>query len=725
MPIRNVLRGGEPDQDRFQSGQSHSEAEMRFEEALRSASGLGEIRSFELGAKSASRKRRRSEVLSSRSAKAAAVATILAFPAAAGVALSYVAPEKAETTASFVFEVMPEPAEVQQMRDIEACATLRPAVDDTGRQLGFVAGDATCSGRHYVTAVPSNEAALEQVYYEGLIEGPISGPGTILSFSVEGAARAAFYAVRHGQVIGGTGMVGSAFEQALGEASPGFGRKLSLALFRTPAFVARDLMDITDRARWTVTNTQCARGQRHTGGGFTPIAGDLCAAIVGAPSLDDLRPGHRCIIGALRRDMLIVPGPEGSPADQAGYLERWQNIQRRAKEKCIALALDGAEAAAEMALIDATPAPEPAFIRRLTTRVRDIAPGAIGYARERARLDSSVDRQGPVVLTVDPEAQQALHRLVLDRMADTFAPRLDDRLCAPGDAACTDAHLVDAGIMIAALDQDGSMQTRAVYQSRAGLLVLDGPSTRSVASTTKALMVPLLLDHGLSRLCREATPNLRDVGSLGGDCSDDANWLSLSEALADSSNLAFYWGLKQLPDAAVRKWLSDFDFDVKEGAEMSELRRGVIIGNVATISPDNLLRGLAAITTGQAVTGPDGTERLDLGSSYSFNVLSRATDVLSAPANFGTSRAMSPILTAAGCAPDIFSKTGTADGPEGLARDRLLIAHANCNGTDLFAFGFVGSPIPAVPLGTGIRGADVIEMVAESIAAVATNMKGE
>jgi len=390
----------------------------------------------------------------------------------------------------------------------------------------------------------------------------------------------------------------------------------------------------------------------------------------------------------------------------------------------LARLFEGPDLVGQRDILASIDAPDPAVFRDLETSLRERIPNAAGYLSERMRAD--VRERGQVETSILPAAQVDLARLIAE-LNDDLAGKIDSTLCIPGASGCDDNAMLDIAVLVAEQLDDGQLVTRAVYQSRAGLLVQDA-SVRSMASTTKALMVPLLLSQGIDRLCRAATPDLHDAGGkTGGDCSDAGSWMSIETALARSSNLAFYWGLKQIPDDAFMAWLGTFGFDLKPGASPAELRRGVIIGDLATMTPDKLIRGFATITSGQAVQGPDGSGLLDLSDTYSGNVLARSTDILGAPARTGgTAAAISPILAKAGCE-NITAKTGTADTNQGVARDRLLIARTSCDSHRFVTFTLVGAPRPDLALGQEVHGTDIVKLggAALALTAQATNRQGD
>lgn len=703
-------RAGKIDSTAFQAGRAHARREADLEKRLKAEGKIGPIRLFELGARSAPPPVRAPLAAMPKLRRALMAGMILAgaLPAAA-----FIAPQQTDMVIGAIYRSLPTPDKVRDVVTNAACAKF-VAVQNQDETVGYIPAKNDCIDRHFRTVPPSATAAHEQALADAAIEGDIAGPGTVLSISLPGLARAVYYKATGRARIGGTSPLQSAIEATAG--SPGglgLLEKLRFTFWVAPSFTANHLASVEDREVWTTAMLTCAKGMPFTGGGFTPVAGDLCGYVVGADTLEGLQPAQRCVIAALRKHPLAMPGPDAGIDALREYQTAWQNAKRRADDKCLGRLLEGSYLDEQRALLATLRAPDPAVFRNLESSLHRMFPNAAGYLGERMRAGAG--ERGQVATSILPAAQVDLARLITERIGG-LAGRISPELCIPGSGGCADALMLDVAVLVAELLDDGQLVTRAIYQSRAGLLVQDA-SVRSMASTTKAMMVPLLLSHGIDRLCRAATPDLRDFGGpAGGSCSDQDNWMSIETALARSSNLAFFWGLRQIPDDAFIAWLDAFGFDIKPGASLTELRRGVIIGNLATITPDRLIRGFAAITSGQAVRGPDSVASLDLGEIYSGNVLARATAVLSAPAQSGgTASALEPLLAEAGC-DFITAKTGTADTNDGVARDRLLIAGTVCSGRRFFSFTLVGAPRVNLKLGRTVHGSDIVQLGARALA---------
>jgi len=630
----------------------------------------------------------------------------------------YVVPSPVETLVSMAFRVFPEPSQSREVARLADCALVDPVVDATsGRRHGvLVRNTADCADRNHLALIPSIEGARAQAVADEAVEGRYSGPGQTLTISWTGLARAVFYRATGQKSIGGTGPLLSAVEQVAGANSLTMGQKLNF-LFRVgPSWAANHTNTADDRMLWATTHLQCARGVGGTGGGFTPIAGDLCAELFGKQSLEDLSPAEHCVVAALRKSTLAVPGPRASFDQLAEFGRSWESAKQRADEKCLSVLYDESELVEYQNELAALPLPDRARIVGLERQLNIELLGAVGYLRNRFSTG------GLIPTAIIPSAQQSLVRLVDKTLEQRFLGKLEGSLCLPGSAGCEDQNLLDVGILVAEQMPDGSLVSRAVYQSRSGLLI-QTTSLRGRASTVKALLVPLFAANGQTRLCREYVGNLKDAdGFQGGDCADASSWMSLEEATARSSNLAFYWGLRQIRDADFKAWLELMGFDIKPDAQLSNLRRGVLIGDLASISPDKLVRAFAAVTGGGLASSPDEPDSgIDLTSAFDRTILQFSRYVLQAPVKNGTATALAKPLTDISCS-DIEAKTGTADATTGRARDRLIIVGATCDGRRLIAFTLVGAPRPDMSLGQSIHGRDIVQLTGEALAAVAAEL---
>jgi len=341
----------------FQAGIKHVRREIDLEKRLRSHRRIGPIRSFELGARSALSK---SWSTFPRIQVSAAVAGALeALPrvqlslagtpklrrillagtiiAGALPAAAFFAPMQTDKVIGAFFRALPTADEALDVARHADCAEFL-AVSAQGEMVGFLPAKSGCSDRHFRSVQPSATAAHEQALADAAIEGDISGPGTVLSISLPGLARAAYYKVSGRVRIGGTNPLQTAIEATAGR-SGGLGlfEKLRFTFWTAPSFTANRLATVEDREVWTIAMLTCAKGMPYTGGGFTPVAGDLCGYLVGAESLEDLEPAQRCIIAALRKRPLALPGPNAGLGAMREYQAAWANANRRADDKCLAL----------------------------------------------------------------------------------------------------------------------------------------------------------------------------------------------------------------------------------------------------------------------------------------------------------------------------------------------------------------------------------------------------
>lgn len=639
--------------------------------------------------------------------------------------LAFAAPGVLERVYAPILRVLPESRVVAQTRANVACSELTAYSGRDGGIVDVAPRTPECPSHHETVPV-SLETALLQMPMMAAVEGDFDGPGRVLTLDFEGLARSVYYRFD----VGGTPPDQTAIEYAYGLFDDGENpirytlRKLAMTFYHAPQYAARYLPTVEERVQFAVSHMGCANGVRYTGPTIPPVAGHFCAALVGETTLDHLSLAQRCLIEGARAGQVRVPGPHASAERiQETYIASWETARRRAIDTCVPDLLEGVELDAAVAELEAMRPPSLEWLRAFLRGEADPVPGASSFHAV------ILPEGGESPLSA--EAQQALQAEVADELAHLDL-RFANGLCPPSAPDCADADMLDVGIVVVPFGTDGATRPAAIYQSRANLLTTVEDPLRSQASLVKALLVPLLVQFGVTDLCRQYVGVLQDAGGyMGRDCGTDPEVLSLSSALGQSSNLAFLDGLNDIPDDALRGYLDTFGFRGHEDLSGLALRRAVLIGDQVTISVDAMIAAFMTLSTGTPMVGPFRTdprmaEPVPASTFFDASVLATAQGVLaeSGTSPGGTARHAAQDAALLGCR---FwnAKTGTADGNNGLARDRLLIGVVTCGARSALVYGVIGSPDPARDLGDTITAREVNRLIVRAAMAALRGLHTE
>jgi len=623
------------------------------------------------------------------------------------VGLAFAAPSVLERVSGAILRVLPESRVVAQIHANATCAERTAYLDRAGGIVDVAPPTSDCSSLHGTVPV-SLTTALAQAPMMVAVEGRFDGPGRVLTLDLEGLARSVYYRFD----VGGTPPDQTAIEYAYGlfDGEHYVLRKLAMTFFHAPQYAARYLPTVEDRVQFAVSHMGCANGVGNTGPTISPVAGHFCAALVGETSLDQLSLAQRCLIEGARAGQVRIPGPRASAElIEETYVASWETARSRAIEYCVPELLDGSARTEAVAELEAMRPPSLDWLRAFLRGEADPVPGASSF--HAAILPDGGDSP------LNPEAQRALQAEVADEIAQLDL-QFANGLCPPDAPDCADADMLDVGIVVIPFGTGGALRPMAIYQSRAHLLTTVEDPLRSQASLVKALLVPLLVQFGVTDLCREYVGVLQDAGGyLGRDCAADPEALSLASAMGRSSNLAFLYGLNDIPDDALRRYLDTLGFRGHEDLSGLALRRAVLIGDQVTISVDAMIAAFTTLAAGSPTFGPFGTdprvaEPVPASAFFDASVLATAQGVLadSGTSPGGTARHAAQEAALLGCR---FwnAKTGTADGDNGLARDRLLIGVVTCGARSALVYGMLGSPDPDRDLGSTLTARAVNRLI--------------
>lgn len=648
-------------------------------------------------------------------AKAGALATVTA---TACVALF---PESVESAVVSGIRLFQAPSFVKVIQNRANCAEMEFFHVNGHLVAGRANRDVDCSQATAYRFTPVDNVNRE-VRLQALtaVEGEA---GSILTFNFTGLARALSKGLR----IGGSPPDLSTIEFIWGDGAEISHLEKAYSVFVqgpvTAAFIAptRD-----ERASLALNHMPCLRGI----GGFGPtvkrLSGGYCNLVVGKKPGDQLTSVESCVISVTPYRQLGVPGVRAGQVAIEAMEEQFAAIKERAATRCLEKLWSGASLAAAYRELNGIAAPDLEFLLFYGRASTADFPGAQTFITE-------IQARGGEV-TLDPAAQQAAVREIKRGRDEVIAQRVDVSLCiAFGEDGCASEDQIDLALLLAQPSATGALIPRVAYQNRPGILTHRAhKGQRSWASTVKPLLVPLIIeelgDDGLTiDLCRQNANGLRDAdGSTGGDCLAAQDWLTLEEALARSSNLAFNFALSKIDENKLRAYLELVGFNVPADLKGFQLRRSVILGDRVTISADALVRGYATVALGRAMQAPMGLDQtgekhpLVLSDFVSPVALQRATEVLKSPVNHprGTARSTAAVARAADCRV-LQAKTGTADSSIApLARDRIFIAVISCGDRRTVVFALLGTPSPERILGKRLRSRDLNELAVRT--AIAT-----
>lgn len=620
------------------------------------------------------------------------VAVALAGACAATPALSFVIPSVTEAIARSTFGLIPN--SVHQTVEFNAsCALMTPVYSKDGKLLTYFQKPG-CENTTYISAPVSEKGAVNVAPAYAAVEGAGFGPGVILNMSIPGFMRA----VMHFGQIGGTNFVQSAIESAYGRPQGlKASEKLWLVFGVGTSFTAANLHSDTDKAVFAVQNLQCAVGA--AGSSFGPaIAGNLCAAIVGRADLEDVSLAEACVIASTFVSPLRIPAVD---QDQKAYAAQFDAIKQRARTRCAPKVVDGDTGTLERE-IDAVKLPSASALFALSGRADDALPFAARLLEE-----FGVKQDGSrLVTTLIPRAQRAVVARAI-ALGDKLVSKFNPALC--WNDSCGN-NRVD--IAVGAFEvKDGVPRLLAGYESRRELFAgpRDGQPHRSVGSLSKTLMVPLLVEANITRLCRAPWGELHDAdGSAGRECKTDSDYLTVDSAIARSSNLAVADGLRRIDENVLRDHLALAGYTIHGDLTHSQLVRSVITGDKVSIAPLPLIRDYVGLlfapdgATRPTVAGEaDKTTTVKFGTRFNAEVSRKTRAIMAAPLfkEHGTLLSARNALEAVGCK-DIFGKSGTTDSNDPANfRDKLVMIGGHCDGRDIIAFALIGSPDINLPVG--------------------------
>lgn len=602
-----------------------------------------------------------------------------------------------------------------------ACAERIPVTDAKGFPLGWTRPK-PCPSRNrfrYRSARVTPKTAARLANAVEVLEGPLTGPLVLYNIDFAGLARVPYYLFK-GEAVGGTGAVQSVFEIAAGAPGKMSGQILQKARYLIAGLIysIEHLGTFETRAQFVADHLQCAAGYPKSGVGVGGVlAGDFCAAVVGKATLAELNDGEFCYLAATAKHQFKALGSTPTAEQLEGFAQTIDKVKQRAVTCARRLANNNEAAFARYrSEIDAIKFPEPGEMDNVDTQLADALPGA-------SQVLHDTGASGAERLTLWANAQRKLAAQSNHYLSKIVEPNLDRRLCR---SACDDNRQVDFAVLVVEVEKTGGLPIRAAVQTRARLLT--GPKvgrpSRSQGSAAKALLVPLLTEAGITRLCSEKWASLHDSdGYAGGSCTQVLNWLTLEEATARSSNLAFAWGLRQIDPSTLRGYLRFLGFWFDESLDNNQLIRSAITGDAVTITPVTLLRDEVALAFSSRSVGvpvlnkpTPGNGEFAISSVISLAGLARAKSAWVAPveSSFGTARAAHKILSEAGCQLKL-AKTGTSDSIVPRAfRDKVITIVANCNARDFAVYAMVGSPDPKIPVGR-LRSSDLVSLAARAL----------
>lgn len=637
-----------------------------------------------------------------------------------------------DQAATYIYKNIPEPAVVSKIDARTDCARYVAVLGSGDRVLGFLPQSGDCGDRAHAYLPVSNAAMLRHASFIETVEGPFDGPGVVLNMSAEGLARAFYYTLFRSETVGGTLPVLSAIEFVAGHsAALGPADKAKFFAFWGPTFIAHYLPEIEDRKRFATEQLPCARPMPGTDAKVLVFSGGFCGLLVGpTPSLVNLTDAQHCLIVAAYKHQLPLVGPAGGAEHHAEISAAFDTLKTRADRTCLSRRLAGSQLDQARAELAAIPLPVSADIiakfRGLTTTAR----GAATLIRDaRVRLQDSGSSDEHLAVTLDQAATARMTRALRQSVDREMSTLLSPELC--WGAGCPFEDHPHVALAVATLSPEGLLEFDAAYQSRSGLLLPRSESWRNTASTSKAMLLPFLLEHGLEHVCIDAQNWPRRLGlpADSGTCGFGLLPLPLEDAVAVSNNAAFLAALShpRIDEAELLRYMRLLGYRIKDGLSGDALHKGIVFGWDIGIDPDALMRNMAFLASQQPVTLPQlfqGETRADFtfGAFVGARALERAKEMLQAPlqANHGTLSGVSNALERVGCGASAIAKSGTADADNNLARDRLSVGAFTCDdGTIRVFFSLIGSPSHKQELGRDITSKTTNRIVGSALTAYA------
>lgn len=647
----------------------------------------------------------------------------LVFAMILGVVMLF--PVAVDRGATMAVGILPESRVVATIAANAECARYVRFEDRNNSLVGYLPETGPCPNRSYVTLpVGRGAAMLAQADVIETVEGPFDGRGVVLNVSATGLARAGYYAVAPGRA-GGTIPVQSALEFASGQPQAlGMVDKGKFLAVWGPSFVARYLPEIDDRRQFSVENLPCMAPMPGTGAEMFVMAGGLCGLMVGdTASLDNLSEAQRCLIVASHKAQLLIVGPRGDSADHGLMSQQFRALKERAVRVCLSKRLSGAALEKAKAELDAIPLPD-------TARIFDVMKRFSTSARGTASLIRDAGLGSDKLLAFDITKAERMIATLRQGVLREIVPLLDRRHC--WGVSCPPNQRIDVALAIAEVLPDGRLIIDAPYQSRSELLMPRGLATRNTASTSKAMLLPFLLEQGIDQVCipaarwpRALAKPVLSAPCIGGDLS-----ISLGDALAVSSNDAFLVALSQVSEDDLKAYLRLLGYEVQPLSGVN-LAQGIVYGWGLSIAPIDLIRNLAFMATGRPVSETliyyrEAEADFTFGAFVGARALSRARAMMAKPvtATHGTLNPLLPVLNKVGCGAGIMGKSGTADAHDQKARDRLALGAFICGDqrTRVF-FSLFGAHGPKHGMGRQITSKTTLRVLGAALTAYAKEIQ--
>lgn len=623
------------------------------------------------------------------------------------VGLQTFSPTLVEAATRPIFSAIADPAVHAQVDTARRCGNLSKTRGVGGLVLGFEDVEKCAAGdRSVLSTDVEDEATVRFLKTVEIIEGETDGLWTHHGLNAKGLARAVAALGRRAMgddsAPGGTPPIGTAFEASMKRTGHlTVGEKLGL-MIQSASYAARYLPSTEERADFITRFVPCATSGWRAGIRSGELSAPLCAYAFFDKPFEGLDQGEMCILAGAAYHPLLL-NAKGAPADRTyEAAARIVQAKRRAIEKCLApMFKAGALTAGDFrAYSDAVEAADLSRPRAGAARswsperwAHEALPGAMSYLHAAARKAGSL---ADLSVTIDAGVQSDINAGVKRALADLEAVRFNYPACE--NAGCS--KRLDATVAVAEV-VDGTAVIRGIWETRpdafAGARAENGEraSQNGLASAHKAFLAPLILAYGgANKFCLAAWNGVRDRAFEGySDCAHPEARISLSEAFAVSSNLAFLNALEVVPGEALRQYARAVGFRFDPNLDDERLRRALVLGSVATITPEQALMNFAALMQPEArVAGlrifADAKARVRGAQLTNERVkpahVAAAAAALRAPVEFdaGTLRVLKDKIP--GC--DLFGKTGSPEGRNDEAKARLVLLGATCGTRSFVAF---------------------------------------
>lgn len=613
-------------------------------------------------------------------------------------------------------------------------------------QPGDEPGEGQTRSPHLLTSSVQDDRSVELLAPAiAALEGDHNGPGTLYALNARGLGRVFIREIQRLwspdlSRFGGSTAVLSGFETLRDM----HGRRLTEAqkiqnMQDMVAFVATSLPQGMERDRFAAMTNPVLLIHGGAAGGMS-VSGEMAMdALFGRPHIET--EWEACLFAAAFYAQIVVPAPSARPVTATArhdlFLSSLASAKERADNDCLTRL--EAEGQISVELTETARRELEEFLPHVSVWIHGTGshlPGAFAALRDERLLLGA--EAGYAETYLDPNAQRMLSRAVEDvrnRTDSSIGEELCHTDCDEGQ------HSVDF-LAVAVEFDDVSENVVAIHQSRGGLFhgpvvpdqdaYVRGEVTRSPGSLPKLYLGLRLAAEGITHLCPRDALGLSDAdGAPAADCSDRAQWLTLEESIARSSNRALAEGIRILGMPTVLEGLDALGAEITDERD----RRRIVTGVGSPISPERFVRFLIAV--GRGIDGQPPSSylpQISSGPSQGFFELpteffdahpSLLRSVLAAPVMHpqGTLRNLRDPLMQRGCdMSSIIAKTGsseTADEAGTGIRDRYIALQVTCPDAtgemrDIAVFTMVGSPQIDVPL-TGVTAGDVRALALETL----------